>query len=59
MSPEDCDKCTGLLDQGQVQVKKLVQKKENLRVGSLNVGTMTAKSRELADLMRRRALRIL
>ena len=36
----------GLLEYGRVQLKKLVR----VRVGTLNVGTMTGRGRELADL---------
>ena len=40
----------GLLGHERTQVKKLVR----VRVGTLNVGTMTGRGRELADLMERR-----
>ncbi|XP_023220772.1 uncharacterized protein LOC111622591 [Centruroides sculpturatus] len=48
----------GLPNQGHVQIKKLVQKekrkKTSIRIGTLNVGTLNGKSRELVDLIQRR-----
>ncbi|KAG8235166.1 hypothetical protein J437_LFUL015206 [Ladona fulva] len=52
----------GLPDHGRVQLKERVCQNEGVytfRTGSLNVGTMTGKSREIADLMSRRRLKIL
>ncbi|XP_067119279.1 uncharacterized protein [Centruroides vittatus] len=43
--------------QGQVQIKKLNQKekrKNSIRIGTLNIGTLNGKSRDLVDLMQRR-----
>ena len=45
----------GLLGHGRAQVKKLVR----VRVGTLHVGTMTGRGRELADLMERRKVGML
>ena len=45
----------GLLGHERAQVKKLVR----VRVGTLNVGTMTGRGRELADLMERRKVGVL
>ena len=45
----------GLLGHGRAQLKKLVQ----VRVGTLNVGSMTGRGRELADLMERRKVGVL
>ena len=45
----------GLLGHERAQVKKLVR----VRVGTLNVGTMTGKGMELADLMERRKVGVL
>uniref|UniRef100_A0A8D8SH78 Craniofacial development protein 2 n=2 Tax=Cacopsylla melanoneura TaxID=428564 RepID=A0A8D8SH78_9HEMI len=47
----------GLPSQRRARLKKLV--KVNLRVGTLNVGSMTGRGRELADMMRRRRVQIL
>ncbi|KAG8239289.1 hypothetical protein J437_LFUL019067 [Ladona fulva] len=52
----------GLPDHGRVQLKKRVYQREGVctfQTGSLNVGTMKGKSREIADLMSRRQLKIL
>ncbi|KAG8231542.1 hypothetical protein J437_LFUL008084 [Ladona fulva] len=52
----------GLPDHGQFRLKKRVYQKEEVctfRTGSLNVGTMTGKSREISDLRSRRRLKIL
>ncbi|XP_063609960.1 craniofacial development protein 2-like [Penaeus indicus] len=46
----------GLPHQERVQPKKLVQ---NLRIGTLNVGTMTGKSRDMVNLMMERKLDVL
>ena len=40
----------GLLHHERVQLKKLVH--NGFRVGQLNIGSMTGRGRELADLMR-------
>ena len=45
----------GLLGHGRVQLKKLVR----VRVGTLNVGSMTGRGRDLADLMERRKVGVL
>ena len=45
----------GLLGHERAQVKKLVR----VRVGTLNVGTMTGRGRELADMMERRKVVVL
>ena len=45
----------GLLGHGRAQLKKLVR----VRVGTLNVGTMSGRGRELADLMERRKVGVL
>ena len=45
----------GLLGHGRAQLKKLVR----VRVGTLNVGSMTGRGRELADLMERRKVGVL
>ena len=45
----------GLLGHGRTQLKKLVR----VRVGTLNVGTMTGRGRELAHLMERRKVGVL
>ena len=45
----------GLLGHGRAQLKKLVR----VRVGTLNVGTMTGRGRELAGLMERRKVGML
>ena len=45
----------GLLGHERAQVKKIVR----VRVGTLNVGTMTGRGRELADLMERRKVGVL
>ena len=45
----------GLLGHGRAQLKKLVR----VRVGTLNVGTMTGRGREVADLMERRKVGVL
>ncbi|XP_023231131.1 nuclear pore complex protein Nup155-like [Centruroides sculpturatus] len=51
-----------LPNQEQVQIKKLVQKekrkKTSIRIGTLNIGTLNGKSRELVDLMQRRRVHI-
>ncbi|KAL1454893.1 hypothetical protein WDU94_009023 [Cyamophila willieti] len=47
----------GLPVQGRDRLKKLVKKE--LRIGTLNVGTMTGRGREIADLMARRRIEIL
>ena len=47
----------GLLHRERVQLKKLAR--VGLRVGQLNVGTMTGRGRELAGLMRRRKMDVL
>ena len=52
----------GLPSQGQAGLKRQAQRRvpdETLRVGTLNVGTMTGKGRELVDLMKRRKLGVL
>uniref|UniRef100_A0A8D8WQC9 Craniofacial development protein 2 n=1 Tax=Cacopsylla melanoneura TaxID=428564 RepID=A0A8D8WQC9_9HEMI len=48
----------GLPAQGRDRLKRLVQKEE-IRIGTLNVGSMTGRGREVADLMRRRRIQIL
>ncbi|KAI5755670.1 hypothetical protein M8J77_018801 [Diaphorina citri] len=48
----------GLPGQGRDRLKKIVQKEE-IRIGSLNVSSMTGRGREVADLMRRRRIQIL
>ena len=45
----------GLLGHVRAQLKKLVR----VRVGTLNVGTMTGRGSELADLMERRKVGVL
>ena len=45
----------GLLGHERARVKKLIR----VRVGTLNVGTMTGRGRELADLMDRRKVGVL
>ena len=45
----------GLLGHGRAQLKKLVL----VRVGTLNVGTMTARGSELADMMEWRKIIVL
>ena len=46
----------GLPRHGRARLKKQVRK---LRVGTLNVGTLTGKGRELADVMERRKIGVL
>ena len=46
----------GLPRQGRARLKKKVQE---LRIGTLNVGSMTGRSREVADVMERRRVDIL
>ena len=45
----------GILGHGRAQLKKLAR----VRVGTLNVETMTGRGRELADLMERRKVGVL
>ena len=45
----------GLTSNGYAQLKKLVQ----IRVGSLNIGSMTGRGREVEDLMVGRKIRVL
>ena len=47
----------GLLRHGRAQLKKRVQNMK-LRVGSINVGSMTEKGRELVDMLERRRVEI-
>ena len=49
----------GLPGQGRTRLKKRVQPKRELRVGTINIGTLTGKGREVADLMERRKVDIL
>ena len=52
----------GLPSHGRAGLKRQAQRKmkdERMRVGTLNVGTMTGKGRELVDLMERRKLGVL
>ena len=47
----------GLLHHERVQLKKLAH--IGIRVGQLNIGSMTGRGRELAELMRRKKVNIL
>ena len=53
----------GLLHQGRMQIKKQAQRRRRrervIRVGTLNVGSMTGRGREVADMMKRRRVDIL
>ena len=52
----------GLPSQGRAGLKRQAQRRvsnERMRVGTLNVGTMTGRGRELVDLMERRKLGVL
>lgn len=50
----------GLPGQGRAGLKKRVQRREKeWRVGTINIGTLTGKSREIADLVERRRVDIL
>lgn len=53
--PTSVNSGRGLPDQERIRLKKLVQ----TRVGTLNVGSMTAKGREIVDLMTRRKVEVL
>ena len=54
-SPDHCEKWTRLPGFGRSRLKKLVR----VRVGRLNVGSMTGRGRELGDLMERRKMGVL
>ncbi|XP_068227755.1 uncharacterized protein [Palaemon carinicauda] len=47
----------GLLQSGRLQLKKRAPK--SIRIGTLNVGTMTGRGREVVDMMERRKVQIL
>ena len=47
----------GLLHNGRMQLKK--QAPKSMRTGTVNVGTMTERGREIADMMERRKIQIL
>jgi hypothetical protein len=51
----------GLTGQGQTRLKKSVQERveRDLRIGTLNIGTLTGKGREMVDMLERRKLDIL
>jgi hypothetical protein len=48
----------GLPGQGRTRLKKSVQERveRDLRIGTLNIGTLTGKGREKADMLERRKL---
>ena len=49
--PTTVENWRGLLSHRWARLKKIVDRK--IRIGSLNVGTMTAKSNDLVDIMKR------
>ena len=57
--PKSARNGLGLPSQGRDRLKKLVQKVRKVRYGTLNVGTMTGKSREITDMMKRRRVNVL
>ena len=55
--PNSATNRQGLLHNGRMQLKKRAPK--SIRIGTLNVGTMTGRGREIADMMERRKTQIL
>ncbi|XP_068222845.1 uncharacterized protein [Palaemon carinicauda] len=56
-SPNSARNRQGLLQSGRLQLKKRAPK--SIRIGNLNVGSMTGRGREVADTMERRKVKIL